>query len=92
MATLDFRGQFFSENRHLLAFRRPHVRRQPALYIICSAQGSEQKQIGQFSCAQPRETVSVLDAPQCKTPVAIDSVPAEVRDFNALASHRFDRV
>ena len=55
-------------------------------------EGSKEKQIGQLACRQPRKTASLLRAPKCKTPVAVDSVPAHIGDFNSFAGHGFHRV
>lgn len=94
MATLDLRGQFFSENRHLFAVRRPDVRRKVPLEAVFMPDGSKQKQIWQLACSQPRKAASLLllCAPECKTPVAVDSVPAHTGDFHSFAGHGFHRV
>ena len=92
MATLDLRGQFFSEDGHLFAFRRPDVCRKVHLDPVFMPEGSKQKQIGQLACRQPGKAASLTRAPECETPVAVDSVPAHIGDFNPLAGHGFHRV
>ena len=84
MATLDLRGQFLSEDRHLFAFRRPDVCRKVPLDAVFMPEGSKPKQIGQLACSHPRKAASLLRAPECQTPVAVDSVPADVGDFNSF--------
>jgi hypothetical protein len=68
------------------------MRRKVPLDAVFMPEGSKQKQIGQLACCKPGKAASLLRAPECKTPVAVDPVPAHIGDFNAFAGHGFHRV
>jgi hypothetical protein len=68
------------------------VRRKVSLDAVFMPEGGKQQQIGQLACCKPRKAASLLRAPECKTPIAIDPVPAQIGDFNAFAGHGFHRV
>ena len=92
MATLDLRRQLLSEDRHLLAFRRANVCRKVPLKSVFMPERSKQQQIGKLACAQPRKLVSLPRAAECKTPVTVDPVPAQIGDFESFAGHGLHRV
>ena len=97
MATLDLRRQFFSEDRHLFAFRRPDVcrkvpRKEIPFVAVFMSDWSKQKQFGHLACHQPWKAASLLRAPECQTPIAVDPVPAHIGDFKSFAGHGFHRV
>src|SRR5262249_41049439 len=82
--------QFWVEYRQLLAFRRPDVRRN--IRTVFNLEGSKKKQIGQLRGGQPRKAASLLSAPEGKTPIAVDPVPAQMGEFHSFPGHGFHRV
>ena len=89
MPELDLRGQLFSEDCHLFAVRRPDVRGQVRSDALFTPDGSKPKQVGKPACHQPRKPAVIACPPECKAPIAVEAVPAQIGRFKSPAGHGF---
>lgn len=92
MTTLDLGSQFLAENRQLIAFRCPDVRRHFSIDPVFMSERREEKQIRQLARSQPRKAASLLRASDCKPSITFDPVPPQLGGFKSFTGHGFDRV
>jgi len=87
--TSDLGGQVRTEDIHLFAIRRAHVRGKVPPGTVLAAERSKQDEVGKLAGGEPRERAAVFHAPQGQAPVAIEAVPAQIGGVEAFAAHRF---
>src|SRR5262245_21486197 len=92
MATRDLRRQLRAEDGQLFSVRRAHVRREVSLDGGSSPLGRKEDQLGQRAGREPGEAAAIVAPAEGQPPVSVDTVPAQVGDFERFPAHGFHRV
>src|SRR6266571_7142732 len=87
MAAAHLRRQFLAEDSHLLSFRRANVRREVSLDGGSPPLWSKENQVRKLGGGQPGEPAAVVSPTECQPPVAVQTVPAQIRDLETFAAH-----
>ena len=87
MAATDLRRQFLTEHSQLLSFWRANVRREVAADGGAPPLWSIENQRRKLAGGQPWETAAIVSPTEGQAPVAVEAVPAQVRDLEKFAAH-----
>jgi hypothetical protein len=87
MPATDLRRQFLAENSQLLSFWRANMRREASTDGGSPPLGSKENQLRKLAGGQPGKTAAIVRPTEGQTPVAINTVPAQVGDLKMFATH-----
>ena len=87
MTSTDFGRQLWPEHCQFLSFGRAHVRGEAAIHRWFLPLWSEEQQLGELGRSEPGETAAIVGPAESESPIAVEPVPAKVRDLEGFAAH-----
>src|SRR5688572_30392336 len=92
MAAADLAGQFVAKDGQFLPFRRADVRGKVSRGGRSAPLRRKENQLRELGRSQPREAAAIACPTEGQAPVAIETVPSQVRDLERLAAHGLHRI
>src|SRR5688572_1015796 len=87
MAATDLRRQLLAEHSQVLSFRRANVSREVSVDFGSPPLWHKENQLRKLAGGQPGETAAIVNPTEGQAPVAVETVPAQIGDFERFATH-----
>src|SRR6185369_8284504 len=92
VAATDLLRQLLAEERQILSLRRADMRREVSIDGGPPPLWGKEDQLRELSGRQPWEAAAIADPTEGETPVAVQTVPAQVGSLERFAAHGLHRV